>query len=68
MIVSHKAIAPIRFGGAGAGNAYNFEVTRGDMVTLAHGERDVAYAYEQAGLLVPQDLAGPYDCYGRTAR
>lgn len=77
--VSHRRIDTVAIGGAGNGNSYNYEVTReldnGDeagglfpITTLAHGERDVASAYEYAGLPIPAELAGPYDCYGRNGR
>ena len=63
--ITHKRIEPTTIGGAGYGNTYRFEVTRGELVTLAACERDVAYSYTLAGVDVPPDVAGPYDGYGR---
>ena len=65
MTITYKRIEKITFGGAGNGNSYHFEVTKGDLVTLASSERDVASSFEWAGLPVPNELQGPYDGYGR---
>jgi len=46
------------------GYSYHFEVTKGDLVTLASSERDVASSFRWAGLEVPIELQGPYDGYG----
>jgi hypothetical protein len=64
-MITYKKIDRLTIGGAGFGNSYNFEVTRGALVTLAHGERDVAFNFKLAGLPVPAELEGPYDSYGR---
>ena len=65
MTITYKKIEKVTIGGAGYGNSYNYQVTRGTLVTLAHGERDVAFDFIYAGLPVPEELQGPYDCYGR---
>lgn len=62
--ITYKRIAPFAIGGAGNGNTYRFEVTRGDLVTISTCERDVAYSFRLAGLRVPAEIDGPYDGYG----
>ena len=47
------------------GYSYYFEVTKGDLVTLASSERDVASSFRWSGLEVPIEIQGPYDGYGR---
>ena len=65
MTITYKRIEKIAFGGAGNGNTYHFEVSKGGLVTLASSERDVASSFKWAGLPVPNELQGPYDGYGR---
>ena len=65
MTITYKRIEPITFGGAGNGNTYRFEVTEGELVTIASCERDVASSFRWAGLPIPAELQGPYDGYGR---
>lgn len=64
MTITYKRITPITIGGAGNGNTYHFEVRKGDLVTIAACERDVAQKYRWAGLPVPIEIDGPYDSYG----
>jgi hypothetical protein len=68
--VTYEKIAPTTIGGAGAGNTYKFRVTyltsTGEPVTvLSTCERDVAWTLERCGQPVPEEMAGPYDMFGR---
>jgi len=64
MTITYERIEPYTIGGAGYGNTYRFEVREGNVVTHAASERDVASKYKWAGLPVPAELQGPYECYG----
>ena len=66
--ISYERISPVKIGGGGYGNIYNFKVTCGDLTTYAACERDVAFNYEMAKLPVPDELKGPYDGYGNPVR
>ena len=64
-IVSYEKISPFSIGGGGYGNTYRFRCTYdNDVDTISTCERDVASSFKYAGLPVPVELAGPYDCYG----
>lgn len=62
--ITVKTITPITYGGGGYGNTYRFEVKHGTLTTLSSCERDVASSFERAGIPVPVEFQGPYDCYG----
>lgn len=63
--ITVEKIAPVTFGGTGYGNTYRFIETHSvHGTTYSSCERDVAYDFELAGLPVPAEFQGPYDCYG----
>jgi hypothetical protein len=68
--VTYEKIAPMTIGGAGAGNTYRFKVSYftsdgNPITTLSANERDAAWTFERCGQPVPEELAGPYDGFGR---
>jgi hypothetical protein len=65
MQVTVEKITPFKIGGAGNGNTYHYQVSYCGMTVLASCERDVASDFKMAGLPVPEEFQGPYDCYGR---